>query len=136
MSEQLLSRSSDLELVHIRKRIEQLNTDYQLLKSERHRLTEWEEDQPFSILGEIEVFTTQIQGYAYQILSQKMRSSIEETIQHLKAIKLFEIDYFSDWYFAETNDYTQLKRYVEAQDYLRLLLLEYLNQTQSHPVLQ
>lgn len=136
MSEQLLSRSSDLELVHIRKRIEQLNTDYQALKSERHQLAEWEEEQPFSILGEVELFTTQIQGYAHQILSQKIRSSIEETIQHLKSIKLFEIDYFSDWYFAENNDYTQLKRYVEAQDYLRLLLLEYLNQTQLHPVVQ
>lgn len=127
MSEQLVSRSSTPNLVHIRKRVEQLNADYQAMRSERHRLAQWEEDQEFSILGEIEIFTTQIQGYAHQILAEKLRSSIEESIEQLKAIKLFEIDYFSDWYFAEGNEYRQIKHYVEAQDYLRLLLLEYLS---------
>lgn len=138
MSEQLLSQSSQpSDLIHIRKMVEQLNADYRAMRSERHRLAQWEEEQNFSILGEIEIFATKIQGYASQIVNQNLRESIDEMIVHLRELKLFNIDYVSDWYFAKGSEYTQIKAYVEAQDYLRLLLLEYLNQRLSlHPVLQ
>ncbi|BAU11898.1 hypothetical protein LEP3755_24220 [Leptolyngbya sp. NIES-3755] len=130
MNKRLLSQPSS-DLIHISKLVEQLNLDYQAMRSQRHQLAQWEEDQDFSILGEIELFATKIQGYASQVMTQNFQESIDEMAQQLKQLKLFEIEYFADWYFTQSAKYSQIKAYIEAQNYLRLLLLEYLNQHSS-----
>jgi hypothetical protein len=75
LSTQLLDAS---ESEHICLLSAQLYEMYQEMKTERNALARWEEEQEFSILGVIELFSTDIQGYAEQILitwQQQYKSS-------------------------------------------------------------
>lgn len=92
MSEQLLPQSSQpSELLHIRRLVKQLNSEYQAMRSERHRLAQWEEEQDFSILGEIEVFAAKIQGYAGQIMAQTFESRSMRSLIILKTLSCLKL---------------------------------------------
>ncbi|HAG80224.1 MAG TPA: hypothetical protein DCL61_03410 [Cyanobacteria bacterium UBA12227] len=105
----------------------QLLTDYQQTKEERHNLALWEESQEFTILGVIEIFTTDIRGYASQVITSDNLLNHQEIGKNLDKLKIFNIPYFREWYFAPESNYPQIKRYVETLNYLRLLIIEYLN---------
>lgn len=116
------SINRELAKEQIRFLLDHIQTDRQ----EQHQLAQWEEDQEFSILGTIELYTTEIRGYAYQILTGNQPDSSQDIQMHLRRLKLLEVSYIADWYFSAENSYPTLKRVVENLDYLRLLLLEYL----------
>jgi len=105
----------------------QLLTDYQHTKEERHKIALWEESQEFSILGVIEIFTTDIRGYAAQIIANDNLENTQEITDNLQRLKIFDVSYFTEWYFDHESDYPQIKRYVEILNYLRLLIIEYIN---------
>ena len=104
----------------------QLLTDYQHTKEERHKIALWEESQEFTILGVIEMFTTDIRGYVAQVIASDNLENPQEVMEKLHKLKIFDVPYFTEWYFSNESDYPQIKRYVETLNYLRLLVIEYI----------
>lgn len=114
---------------HIRLLSTQLDEQYQAMKAERSAIAHWEEDQEFSILGVLELFSTEIQGYAERVLLNGSKAALDSSsLTHLRQLNVFNIDYFADWYFNHFSLYPQVQQYVEQLDHLRLLLIEHLNQ--------
>ncbi len=105
----------------------QLLTNYQHTKEERHKIALWEESQEFSILGVIEIFTTDIRGYAAQVIANDNLENTQEIAENLQKLKIFDLSYFTEWYFSLDSDYPQIKRYAETLNYLRLLIIEYIS---------
>jgi hypothetical protein len=105
----------------------QLDEMYKEMKAERSKIALWEEEQEFSILGVIELFSTDIQGYAEQaILNTSDILLNNKSVNHLRQLNVFNIEYFSKWYFDNLEICPQTQKYVEQLDHLRLLLVEYL----------
>lgn len=105
----------------------QLNEMYKEMKAERSKIARWEEEQEFSILGVIELFSTDIQGYAEQaILKTSNASFYSKEVNHLRQLNIFNVDYFTEWYFNSLEIYPQTQKYVEQLDHLRLLLIDHL----------
>ncbi len=115
---------------HIERLTQAINLAYQAMRDERHQLAQWEATQEFSILGELELLTTTLQGYAGQLIAGHWKPS-SETLTHLQQTKPFAIAAISDWYLTDGDQYPQIIRYIELLDYLRLLLVEYSGQTAS-----
>ena len=107
--------------------LKQLLTDYRNTKEERHIIALWEESQEFTILGVIEIFTTDIRGYASQVIASDNLENNQEIVDNLYKLRMFDFPYFTEWYFSNDSDYPQIKRYVETLNYLRLLIIEYIS---------
>ena len=116
---------ADVERRHINLLSERLDLLYQMMKSERSAIAEWEESQTYSILGVVELFSTEIQGYAEQLNFDQFASLSTDSLDRLRQLNVFRIDYFASWYFENLEQYPQTKEYVEQLDHLRLLLLEF-----------
>lgn len=114
-------------LEHIRLLSVQLDQLYRSTKAERQTIAQWEEDQEFSIIGTLEIFSDDIQGYVEQIISNQMTSSTEAIISHLQKLNIFNLDYFTAWYFSNWETYPKIKQYIDHIDHLRLLLSEQLS---------
>jgi hypothetical protein len=107
--------------------LQQLLRDYKNTREERRQIAIWEESQDFSILGEIEIFATDIEGYASQVIANDELEKYQDIIKKLTKLNIFDIAYFADWYFSEENQFPQVKLYIEKLNYLRLLIIEYIN---------
>jgi hypothetical protein len=128
-SRESLAISIAPSLAHIQVLSEQLNQIYQSMKAERQAIARWEEEQEFSILGVMELFSSDIQGYVEQLLSDYPGNSLDDrAISHLRQLDTFSVNYFADWYFANSGTYSQTQQYIEQLDHLRLLLTEYLRE--------
>jgi hypothetical protein len=112
-------------IAHMRLLSTQLDRLYRDMKSERRAIGQWEENQSVSILGVLELFSDDIQGYVEQIDSLHSTSSQETALSHLHKLNVFDLDYFTTWYFANLDAYPQVKQYIDQLDHLRLLLVEY-----------
>jgi hypothetical protein len=108
--------------------LNQLLIDYKNTREERRKLMDWEDSKDFSILGEIEMFTTDIRGYASQLTANAGLENPPEVVAKLKQIQILYSSNFREWYFSSENEYPQLKHYIEKLNYLRLLLIEYISQ--------
>lgn len=112
----------------IRRLSERIDQDYRATKDERRGLAEWEENQEFSVLGVIELYSSDIQGYAAQVLTRCYTTSFDISISRLRQLDLLGVSYLADWYFATQVPSPKLKQYIETLDHLRLLLIEYFTQ--------
>jgi hypothetical protein len=105
----------------------QMTADYRETRMERQQLTvAMPPADDFSLIEELELLTANLRGYASQI---QLRGWIEDramAIIHLQTLRLFSIPTISEFYFETGKDYPKLQDYVRKLDYLRLLLLEYL----------
>ncbi|TAH28928.1 MAG: hypothetical protein EAZ10_05640 [Oscillatoriales cyanobacterium] len=93
----------------------QLTVDYQNTKSERKEIAQiyLGSEEEFSFLEELELVTVSIRGYASQIETSAGVEIREEAI--------------ADLHYDETRSgYLQMRSYIRMLDYLRLLVLEYL----------
>jgi hypothetical protein len=115
-------------LNHIQLLTQELDDLYRAMRDERRSIAQWEEDQEVSILGVLELFSGDVQGYAQQLLVG-MEPELKSRGEHLRSLNVFSIDYFAAWYFAQWSNYPQVKQYVEQIDHLRLLLIEYAGET-------
>ena len=111
----------------------QMTTDYQQTKSERREVAAAfpPSNETFSVIEELELLTSDLRGYASQL---QVRDSIENpaaAIDRLQRLRIFCIPSIAQFYFEHSRDYPKLKEYVRQIDYIRLLLLEYL---QSYPI--
>jgi hypothetical protein len=110
----------------------QMTTNYQQTKAERREVTAAfpPSDEAFSVIEELELLTADLRGYASQL---QVRDSIDNpaaAIDRLQSLRIFSIPSIAQFYFEHSQDYPKLKEYVRQLDYIRLLLLEYL---QSSP---
>lgn len=106
--------------------LKQLLLDYQQTRAERQKLELWEEPKDFTILGVIEMFTTDIRGYASQVMNHDVLENSQEIIEKLQKLQIFNISYVAEWYFTAEDNYPLIKRYIEKLNYLRLLIIEYI----------
>ncbi|MBW4687074.1 MAG: hypothetical protein KME40_18690 [Komarekiella atlantica HA4396-MV6] len=116
---------------YIGKVLQQLLIDYKNTREERRQINIWEESKDFSILGEIEIFTTDIEGCASQVIANDVLENYQDIINKLTKMNIFDIFYFADWYFSEDSQFPQVKLYIEKLNYLRLLIIEYISQYSS-----
>ncbi|ACK65163.1 hypothetical protein PCC8801_1089 [Rippkaea orientalis PCC 8801] len=117
--------------VYIKQILDQLLIDYQTTQDEREKLSNWEENKSFSILGIIEVLTDEIRGYSFQIVADKKLTNSQDMINQLNTLKIFDIPELTQWYFLSDGDYPKIKRYIENLNYLRLLIIEYLSNIET-----
>jgi hypothetical protein len=112
----------------IGKLLDQLIVCERNAKEERKRLLpEWQEAEDFTVLDEMEMLTADIRGYASQVNIFGGIKNENEAIQKLEHLQIFERKNVADWYFnTEEGDYLQIKLYLSLLDYLRLLVLKYL----------
>ena len=117
--------------IYIERILNQLLIDYQNNQQERAKMSKWEENQEFSILGIIELLTDDIRGYAFQVITNNFSANTQDILNELNKLKIFEIPKFTEWYFSPGFDYPQMKHYVETLNYLRLLIIEYIRDSQN-----
>ncbi len=112
----------------------QMTDDYQQAQPERRELAAVspKTDETFSVLEELELLTSELRGYASQMQVRGWIENEPAAIAHLQTMRLFSIPAIAQFYFETDQDYVKLKEYVRRLDYLRLLLLEYL-QAQIQP---
>jgi hypothetical protein len=112
-------------IIHMQLLSTQMNEQYRQMKDERKVLSRWEEEQEFSILGMLELFSGDIQGYVETIALTPQTIPETEVLTHLRKLNTFQVDDFTAWYFENWQTYPQIKQYIEQLDHLRLLLIEH-----------
>jgi hypothetical protein len=127
MSEAVLDQQQVIKR-NISQLLSQLTNTYQNTRSERKELvTQFPpENEEFSLLEEIELLTVNLRGYASQIAVTSQVINKDEVISQLQAMRVFSVSQVGQFYFNNNGKYEQIKNYIRMLDYLRLLLLEYL----------
>lgn len=113
---------------HIDKLLEELTLVYQKSKEERQEIVNHfpPDDEEFSLLEELELLTVSIRGYAFQIQARGRVENGMKAIEQLQEMRIFRIPAIAQFYFGSHGKYEQMKGYIRMLDYLRLLMLEYL----------
>ncbi|MBN3959017.1 MAG: hypothetical protein HWQ39_09255 [Nostoc sp. NMS8] len=106
----------------------QLTNIYQNTRGERQEIYIQfpPEDEEFSLLEELELLTVNLRGYSSQIQSTGQIFNQDQAIEQLQAMRILNIPQIASFYFGSNGNYDQIKSYIRTLDYLRLLLLEYL----------
>ncbi|MBD2384886.1 hypothetical protein [Cylindrospermum sp. FACHB-282] len=122
LNEQELTKRNILQL------FSQLANVYQNTRNERREIIIQfpPEDEEFSLLEELELLTVNIRGYASQLQSTGQIINTSQAIDQLQTIRVFNVPQIARFYFGSNSKYEQMKSYVRMLDYLRLILLEYL----------
>ncbi len=128
MSEITLTTQNEIiknQIIHV---LAQLTINYQQTKAERKKLAALSpaNDEEFSVLEEIELLTVDIRGYASQIQARGRIEKEQEAIERLQTMRVFDVPTLAHFYFTTDDDYGQIKAYICLLDYLRLLMIEYL----------
>ena len=107
----------------------QLTNEYQNTKPERQALTlsDSQEEDQFTLNEEIELLTSDIRGFACKIQTQGLTDTDYSLNAHLLNKGVFDIPAIARFYHEVGAEYPHLKGYLQKLDYLRLLVLEYLN---------
>lgn len=95
-------------------------------------IEEWTAGTYISVAHSILDLTSDLRGYASQMQVRGWIENEPAAIAHLQTLRLFSIPAITQFYFESDQHYPKLKEYVRRLDYLRLLLLEYL-QTHTQP---
>ncbi|CAD5982266.1 hypothetical protein PCC9214_04945 [Planktothrix tepida] len=129
----ITNQNPELTKIHINQLLDQLIVDYQNTKSDRKAISaEFSiSEAEFTVLEEIELLTTDIRGYANQIKVIGYLENVQEKIRILQKMRVFDIPIIAQLYFHTPGKYENFKSYLRMLDYLRLLILEYLNLSQA-----
>ncbi|MGJ5633038.1 hypothetical protein [Nostoc sp. CALU 1950] len=122
LNEQELTKRNIVQL------LTQLINAYQSTSTERQKLTIQfpPEDEEFSLLEELELLAVNLRGYANQIQSTGQIANQSQAIEKLQAMRVLNVPQIASFYFGSNGNYEQIKSYIRTLDYLRLLMLEYL----------
>lgn len=134
MSEATLNtQNPEIKRNYIIQLLEELNLDYRTTKQERQELATLypTSEEEFTLLEELELLTVDIRGYASQIQVRGGIENKQQAIENLQNMRVFDIPVIAQFYFSHPQAYTQLKSYLRMLDYLRLLIIEYLQLTQT-----
>jgi hypothetical protein len=88
------------------------------------------EGENISVLGELQAFEPFLAGYVSKISKSRKRDrqEVQGWLTRLQKYKILKISHVQEWYMDDDKTLFQnLKNYVELLDYLRLLLIEYIN---------
>ena len=77
-------------------------------------------------LLELELLTVNIRGYASQIKLTGGVENVQKAMRELPQLSAFNIPIVARFYIEQRSPYPQTKMYLQLLDYLRLLVLEYL----------
>ncbi|MFN9173012.1 MAG: hypothetical protein ACK58N_00435 [Synechocystis sp.] len=109
--------------------LNQLTQDYQQLLEQDKTLPLKPfplNEQNFSVLEEIDLLTTDLRGYASQIVFNQQIQNPDQTLITLQTIQLFENPSLAELYFAKNKQFPLFYQYLQKLDYLRLLLIDWL----------
>ncbi len=128
----LNTQNPEIKRNYIIEILEQLTVDYQNTKQERKELATLDPnlEEEFTVLEEIELLTVDIRGYASQIKTRGWIENEQQAINQLKSMRLFDVPAIAQFYLTTGREYKRIKAYIQMLDYLRLLILEYLQPNQ------
>lgn len=128
MTNEAILNEQELTKKNIAQLLLKLTTAYQNTRSERKEIAILfpPENEEFSLLEEIELLTVNLRGYASQIAATGEIVNKERVISQLQAMRVFSVSHIGEFYLSSYDKYEQMKNYLRMLDYLRLLLLEYL----------
>ncbi|MBD2168088.1 hypothetical protein H6G04_27260 [Calothrix membranacea FACHB-236] len=129
----LNTQSPEMKRNYIIQLLEQLTIDYRNTKQERQEIAALyaSSEEEFTLLEEIELLTVDIRGYASQIQARGRIENTQQAIEKLQNMRIFDISVIAQFYFANLQAYRQIKAYLQMLDYLRLLIIEYLQLNQQ-----
>jgi hypothetical protein len=118
---------------YITQLLQQLTAEYQMLESEMQQIAEQYpgSDEEFAFLEEFELLIVSISGYAKQIQTLGSINQIGSAIAHLHQLQVFANATIAQFYAAARWRYPKMQSYLQMLDYLRLLILEYLQIQQT-----
>jgi hypothetical protein len=127
------TQNPEIKRNYISQVLEQLTLDYQNTKQERKEIAALYpvDEEEFSLLEEIELLTVDIRGYASQIQARGWIENEQQAIERLQSMRVFDIPAIAEFYFTIHQDYGKMKAYIRLLDYLRLLILEFLQTYQT-----
>ncbi|MEI1375856.1 hypothetical protein PQG02_13030 [Nostoc sp. UHCC 0926] len=122
LNEQELTKKNIVQLLG------QLTNAYQTTRTERQEIAIQfpPANEEFSLLEELELLTVNLRGYANQFKSTGRIINKDHAIEQLQAMRVLNVPQIANFYFASNGNFEQIKSYIRTLDYLRLLLLEYL----------
>ncbi|MEM8502722.1 MAG: hypothetical protein AAF716_06165 [Cyanobacteria bacterium P01_D01_bin.1] len=122
------SEALDVQKKHVSQVLKQLADDYQQTRDERRALAlaGSDDDIEFTLLEELELLTVSIRGLGLQFASSTSVNDSRETVAQMKRLKVFDVPIVAQFYFDDSIGFDRLKLYISLLDYLRLLVLEYL----------
>lgn len=123
------SQKSEIYRNYITQLLSQLTVDHQNTKQERKEVAAkfLANEEEFSITEEIELLTSDLRGYASQIQGRGWIDLEQQAINQLLTMGVFDIPVLAQFYWETHDKYPLLKSYLQKLDYLRLLILEYLD---------
>lgn len=118
---------------YIAQLLEQLTLNYQNTKLERKQIAQnfSNSEAEFTPLEEIELLTVSIRGYASQIAASGSLRNDRQAIAELQKLSVFNNHLIVQLYSEARSHYPQMQSYICMLDYLRLLVLEYLQNQQT-----
>jgi hypothetical protein len=128
----LNTQNPEIKRNYIIEMLEQLTVDYQNTKQERKEVAALDAnfEEEFTVLEEIELLTVDIRGYASQIKTRGWIENEQQAINQLKNMRLFDVPAIAQFYLTTGREYRRIKAYMQMLDYLRLLIIEYLQRNQ------
>ena len=118
---------------YIAQLLEQLTVNYQNTKLERKQIAQNfpHAEAEFTPLEEVELLTVSIRGYASQIVASGSLRNDRQAIAELQKLSVFKNHLIVQLYSEARSHYPQMQSYICMLDYLRLLVLEYLQNQQA-----
>jgi hypothetical protein len=118
---------------YIAQLLEQLTVNYQNTKLDRKQIAQNfpHSESEFTPLEEIELLTVSIRGYANQIAASGSLRNDRQAISELQKLSVFNNHLIVQPYSEARSHYPQMQSYICMLDYLRLLVLEYLQNQQT-----
>lgn len=118
----------EIQQEYIIQLLEQLTTEYQTLKPEMKQIAQEYpgSDDEFGFVEEFELLIVNISGYAKQIQAIGSVRDFDVAIVHLQQLQVFASTTIAQLYLEARWKYPKIHAYLQRFNYLRLLMLEYL----------
>jgi hypothetical protein len=134
LAEKSLSPENLLHRRHIAGLYEQIVSSFKSVLAEQRSLAKkkaWEDEDQDAFM-DAELFADHVCGYASYAATCVYTKLPFEAIQQLKCNSIFDMPPVEHLYVRHEADAPYMRRYIEAVDYLRLLIVEYINQFESN----
>ena len=124
---QLETKETDRKL--IAQIFNSINPDFWATARERSRLHKIEWKAKTNVWADVQIYNTYLAGVASQIADYGYLENLElvttDKYMNLGQLHVFGEKDFDDWFFSSANDFPKLKAYIQKLDYLRLLVIDY-----------
>ena len=125
---------TEQQKAHVACVLAQMLLDYKGARAERQAIAKTlsDDDSDFSLLEELELLTTDIRGIGSRFVASQIDNH-QDVIGQLERLQVLNVPSVKEFYFDPAMQAERLKLYISLLDYLRLLLIGYL-QTEVAPV--